>query len=353
MKRNRDRGFTLIELIMVILILALLAAVALPAYTGYVDRANATSDLQLLSAVNTAFSAACAAHGIDARSIGVGKANLVGEQGNITGIWVDDGVSQASAIENDFNLFFGTNSARRFGSEVDPGEDFVLNNGVFVPVAYASVLAVKYNKDDSKYTLILNRADLSNLKNSNLVGANGSTSTLLQTLNDLVTITTITGNASETIKSDDYKNFADSLGLSEEDAGNSNALVLYAASNVDTIRSTDYIEALKRGEGVYSTIKGEFKKGNPVSGEDIIKAACEYSLSQIGYVNYLNGHGLSQSEYTYSNYLNSDNAVIDMNAFISSMNLIKDNLDSTEMAQLFIYDGFSDLASTIDNAMQQ
>lgn len=54
MKKQVQKGFTLIELMIVVAIIGILAAVALPAYQDYTNRAKMTETMTYLSAAKTA-----------------------------------------------------------------------------------------------------------------------------------------------------------------------------------------------------------------------------------------------------------------------------------------------------------
>lgn len=114
MKKFKDKikdkaGFTLVELIVVIAILGILAAVAVPTYTSYIKKAKEANDLQVLSAVNTAFAAACAENGVSNSDITAATATVT--SGKVTAISVTPANDN---LNKDWAKYYGENKNTAF-----------------------------------------------------------------------------------------------------------------------------------------------------------------------------------------------------------------------------------------------
>lgn len=378
MKRHANEGFTLVELIVVIAILAILAGVAVPAYSGYIEKANRAADEQLLSAVNTAFAAACAINGTDVSEVNSATA-VLGADKTVTDVYRTAAGDDYSVA---FSQFYAGNDAAAFKvinslvfdsgkhAFVDPSNVDSLTvsyggNTVTVPGEVIQTLQDSTFGDMGGEALLDEIAGLTNMMSGDGENSETLASTLLGDAAYMASFAKYLGYTGDLADQDEVKKF---IMAQQEDKGGKltdtqlsnamvNGMVFYAAEGMKDYSEEDAYDFVSSGNifsnldsdpatklaqaslayGVYAGfVNSEFNKGDTANGVGKAESA---TSDPMGAIQNISGNGAHSANFKA--YIESDQGKADVKAYMEAMKVIND-VSGTGAGAGVLVNGFED-----------
>ena len=355
----KNKGFSLVELIVVIAIMAILVGVAVPVYTSYIEKANAAKDEQLLGEINSAFAVVLAGNAIDINTV-TDASITVDEDGTVVldGMTVEIGDTTRTDLDDAMIEILGTDLKFALIEEIFYNK----NTHKFVAVE-----DVVFNFDGKEITI--NSKDLAILSGDNafsdrgaeaLLGDVGALENLLATGMGQSVLDEIKFSESFLValggylgtpqrEDESYTDFIDRMGFyvmsSENEAVVERAQIMYAASQASNAVDTA-VDNLFSGT-VTSNITVKNPDGSVNNEATMANAALSYGM----YTAFIERYPEAENKDNFTETVNSaefkayyasQQGQADLEAYMAAMNMISDNTDNPEVTTSILNNGISD-----------
>ena len=348
----KNKGFSLVELIVVIAIMAILVGVAVPVYSSYIEKANKAKDEQLLGEINSAFAVALAGNAIDINT--VTEADIPVNDGvvNLAGMTVN-GVENA-AIENAMIGILGSDLKFALIEEIfynenthkfEANEDVVFNfNGKDITISSKDLAILSGDNafSDRGAEALLN--DVGVLEN--LLGT-GIGEDVLESVKQSDAFLWAIGGYAGLVQGEDETDdqYLDRVAGYVYNPDNEDAVysaqIMFAASQAANITDAQ-LDALFNGDGA---ITSRIEVTNDYNAT-MANAALAYGMytafsQQYPDADNVDNFTLTINSPEFAAYYASAQGQADLEAYMAAMNMIGDNTDNPEVTTSIMNNGIT------------